>query len=160
MIKRAVCPGSFDPVTRGHLDIIRRTAAVFGEVIVLVMANPEKNNAFSAQERAEMARIITADLPNVRIDIFQGLLADYVRERDIHVIVKGLRCSTDFEYEFPMAVSNRVLTPACDTMFFTSAAEYSHMSSTLVRQIAKLGGDFSSFVPPQIYETVKSRLSE
>ncbi|MCL2487232.1 MAG: pantetheine-phosphate adenylyltransferase [Oscillospiraceae bacterium] len=154
----AVCPGSFDPVTEGHLDIIRRAAQLFDRVIVLAMTNAEKRYMFSMEERLKMLRLSTAEFPNVETDSYQGLLADYVRTRGASAIIKGLRAMSDFEYEFQMALTNRKLNPAAETVFLTTTAELMYMSSSLVRQVAALGGDISGFVPACIIPIIEKKL--
>ena len=146
----AVCPGSFDPVTKGHLDIVTRASKLFDRVIVLVVINAVKKPSFTPEERAQMIReVIGNSLPNVEVDTFSGLLADYVRDVGAVAIVKGLRAVSDFEYEFQMALTNKKLNPASDTVFLTTAS---------VKQIAQFGGDISDFLPPQIVDRVASRL--
>lgn len=155
----AVCPGSFDPVTFGHLDVISRAAKLFDQVIVLVSMNLEKNPAFTLTERLIMIERVTEQYDNVVIDILEDeLLADYVRRVGAHVIVKGLRAVTDFEYEFQMALGNKKLFPEAETIFLTAAAENMYLSSSIVRQIATLGGDITSFVPAEILPVIESRL--
>ncbi len=156
----AVCPGSFDPVTYGHLDIIHRAAALFDEVIVLVVTNPDKRCVFTAEERCDMIRRVAGDLPNVKVDLYGGLLVDYCRENGAAAIVKGLRAVSDFEYEFQMALANKKLFPAADTLFLTTNAENMYLSSSLVRQIASLGGDISPFVPKEVRDEIRARLQE
>lgn len=157
-MKTAVCPGSFDPVTKGHLDIIKRATGLFDKVIVLVVINPDKKTTFSVEERVEQLKKVTKMLPNVEVDSFDGLLADYLRSTGACAIVKGLRAVSDFEYEFQMALTNRKLNPYAETVFLNTAAENMYLSSSMVKQIAKFGGDISSFVPSEIYEEVKIRL--
>lgn len=156
----AVCPGSFDPMTKGHLDIVARAAKLFDRVIVLVVRNPDKCSAFSAEERREMIKKVTAPMPNVEVDIYSGLLADYVREKGAAAIVKGLRAVSDFEYEFQMALANKELNPEADTVFLTTKAENMYLSSSVVKQIASFGGDISKFVPAEILDEIRQRLSE
>lgn len=147
-MKRAVYPGSFDPLTYGHLDIIRRAASVFDELTVSVLNNKEKMPLFSVEERVKILEKATEDLPNVRVDSFSGLLIDYTRKNNIHIAVRGLRAITDFEYELQIAQTNRVLSKEqLDTMFFTTSLEYSYLSSSGVREIASFGGDISMCVP-------------
>ena len=156
----AICPGSFDPITRGHLDIIKRAAGLFDEVIVLIMVNPTKaNTAFTGQERVEMARLVTKSIPNVRVDYYAGLLADYAREKGACTLVKGLRAVTDFEYEFQMALTNKELYPKLETMFMTTGVQFMYLSSSIVRQVASFGGDISEFVCPEIKEQILERLA-
>ncbi|MDY5007399.1 pantetheine-phosphate adenylyltransferase [Candidatus Allofournierella merdipullorum] len=156
----AICPGSFDPITKGHLDIIRRAANLFDEVIVLIMVNYTKTNtAFTAAERVEMARRVTADIPNVRVDYYAGLLADYARQQGACTLVKGLRAVTDFEYEFQMALTNKKLYPNLETLFLTTDIQYMYLSSSVVRQVASFGGDISEFVCSEILEDIQKRLA-
>ena len=155
----ALCPGSFDPITNGHLDIIRRAASLFGEVIVLVMMNFSKTTtAFSVEERVDMARRATAEFPNVRVDSYDGLLADYARRVHACTVVKGLRAVSDFEYEFQMALTNKKLYPELETLFLTTGLQYMYLSSSIVRQVAALGGDISEFVCPEIQQEILQRL--
>ena len=155
----AVCPGSFDPVTLGHLDIITRASKLFDHVIVLVSKNIMKAEAsFTTQERKEMIQRVTKDLPNVSIDILNGLLADYVKEVQAIAIVKGLRAVSDFEYEFQMALANKKLYAGAETVFLTTTAENMYLSSSVVTQIANFGGDISHFVPSCILKDIEKRL--
>ena len=153
-MKLAICPGSFDPVTYGHLNIITRAASMFDKVVVVVMVNGTKQPLFSCEERVDLLKRATAHLPNVEIDFYGGLLADYARVRDATVIIKGLRALSDFEYEFQMALTNRKLNPAVETVFLTTNAEYMYLSSSLVKQVAGLGGDIREFVPPCIIQDI------
>ncbi len=153
-MKLAICPGSFDPVTNGHLNIITRAAAMFDKVIVVVMVNGNKQPLFSSEERVDLLRRATADLPNVEIDCFGGLLADYARLRNADAIVKGLRALSDFEYEFQMALTNRKLNPTVETVFLTTNAEFMYLSSSLVKQVAGFGGDIREFVPACIVQDI------
>lgn len=157
-MKIAICPGSFDPVTFGHLDVIHRAAALFDKVIVTVMPNAAKHPLFSLSERADLLRRVTADLPHVEVDCYDGLLAEYARKRQANAIVKGLRAMSDFEYEFQMALTNRKLMPQAETVFLTPSSDNMYLSSSMVRQIARFGGDVSSFVPSIILDTVVERL--
>jgi pantetheine-phosphate adenylyltransferase len=154
-VRRALCPGSFDPVTNGHIDIIGRVAQLYDEVVVAVFVNQSKSSMFSVEERLKMLTEVTADYPNVTIDTFEGLVVDYCRVHDIPVIVKGLRAVSDFDYELQMAQMNRGLA-GVDTLFLPTNPEYSFLASSLVKEIAKWGGDVSSLVPP----TVLTRLQE
>ena len=155
----ALCPGSFDPITNGHLDIIRRAASLFDEVIVLVMINFSKTTtSFSVEERVDMARRATAEFPNVRVDSYDGLLADYARRVHACTVVKGLRAVSDFEYEFQMALTNKKLYPELETLFLTTGLQYMYLSSSIVRQVAALGGDISEFVCPEIQQEILQRL--
>lgn len=154
----AVCPGSFDPVTVGHIDIIHRAASMFAKVVVVVMKNTAKSPLFTAEERALMIRESTTDLPNVTVDVFDGLLADYTKAIGAGAIVKGLRAMSDFEYEFQMALTNKKLNPNTETVFFTTKAEYMYLSSSMVKQVGSFGGDISDFVPESIHQKVIERL--
>lgn len=158
MSKKAICPGSFDPVTVGHLDIIRRASRLFDEVVVVVMNNNAKNPLFTAEERVEMLKKATADMANVSVDRYDGLLAEYAKEKNANVLVKGLRAVSDFEYEFQMALTNKKLNHDLDTVFLTTKAENMYLSSSLVRQVGAMGGDISEFVPTSIKEQVLARL--
>ncbi len=153
-MKLAICPGSFDPVTCGHINIISRAAAMFDKVIVVVMVNNAKQPLFTQEERVELLKRATADLPNVEVEAYGGMLAEYAREKNASVIVKGLRAMSDFEYEFQMALTNRKLNPAVETVFLTTNAEYMYLSSSLVKQVASLGGDIREFVPACIVEDI------
>lgn len=158
-MRLAVCPGSFDPVTLGHLDIINRASKLFDKVIVLVSINPLKNNtAFTSDERMSMLRVVTAHLDNVEVDSDDGLLADYIAKTGACAIVKGLRAVSDFEYEFQMALANKKLYNDAETVFLTTRAENMYLSSSVVKQIASFGGDISHFVPLEILGTIRNRL--
>ncbi len=159
MRRIAVCPGSFDPVTLGHLDIITRASTLFDKVIVLISTNANKSTAsFTATERMMMIAEATAHLDNVVIDILDGLLVDYVKNVKAVAIVKGLRAVTDFEYEFQMALTNKVLYENAETVFLTTSKENMYLSSSVVKQVAYFGGDISPFVPACILETIQNRL--
>ena len=154
-MKRAVYPGSFDPVTYGHLDVIKRAASVFDELIVSILNNKEKKPLFSLEERVKILEKATEDLPNVKVDSFSGLLIDYAKTKDIHVAIRGLRAITDFEYELQIAQTNRILSKeSLDTMFFTTSLEYSYLSSSSVKEIASFGGDISMCVPDFVADVV------
>ncbi|MBQ9901197.1 MAG: pantetheine-phosphate adenylyltransferase [Clostridia bacterium] len=155
----AICPGSFDPITLGHLDIIQRAAAMFDRVIVAVLVNPGKNPSFTAEERIALIRRAVADIPNVEAECFDGLLAEYARLCGAHTIVKGLRAVTDFEYEFQMALVNRKLNPEIDTVFLASGSQHMYLSSSMVKSVARFGGDISDFVPACICREISERLS-
>ena len=160
-MKIAVCPGSFDPITNGHLAVIRRASRLFDKVIVVVMANFRKPvGLFSVDERVELIKRCTADIENVDVDFYGGLLADYAREKGAVAIVKGLRAVSDFEDEFQQALTNKQLNPEVETIFITSEAEHMYLSSSLVKQIGELGAniDMSKFVPPQIADDIVERL--
>ena len=159
MRRIAVCPGSFDPVTLGHLDIIRRASMLFDKVIVLISTNATKNRAsFTTTERMMMIAEATQDLDNVVIDILDGLLVDYVKRVQAVAIVKGLRAVSDFEYEFQMALTNKVLYEGAETVFLTTSKENMYLSSSVVKQVAYFGGDISPFVPECILDTIQKRL--
>ena len=157
-MRRAVCPGSFDPVTNGHLDIIGRASSLFDEVVVAVGINQSKRRLFTAEERIEMLTEVSAEYPNVRIDSFQGLLTDFCREHDVHAIVKGLRAVSDFDYELQMAQMNSNLA-GIETVFVPTSPEYSFLASSLVKEVASFGGDVSSLVPPAVLSRLTSRLA-
>lgn len=147
-MKAAIYPGSFDPVTYGHLDIIRRSAEIFDELTVSVLNNKAKNPLFSVEERVNILKEATKDIPNVKVESFTGLLIDYAREKDIHVSVRGLRAVTDFEYELQIAQTNRQLSGGTlDTIFLTTSLEYAYLSSSSVKEIASFNGDISQCVP-------------
>ena len=157
----AICPGSFDPVTIGHLDIISRSAKMFGKVIVVVMTNPNKSSgSFTVEERVEMLKKAVADIPNVQVDHYGGLLADYAARKNAKAIIKGLRAVTDFEYEFQMALANKKMNPSVETLFLTTSAENMYLSSSMIKQIAALGGDISDFVPAVIHNDIVNRLKK
>lgn len=157
-MKTAICPGSFDPVTLGHLDIINRASKIFDHVIVAVLVNPEKHTAFTVKERMEMLKQCVENIENVEVAGFDGLIADFAKIRGAEVIVKGLRAMSDFEYEFQMALINKKLNPDVETVFFTTTAENMFLSSSGVKQVASFGGDISNFVPGCILEKIKQRL--
>ncbi len=154
----AICPGSFDPVTYGHLDIIKRASNMFYKVIVVVAGNSSKNCSFTPDERVEMIKKCTTDLDNVSVEHYGGLLADYAAENGATAIIKGLRAMSDFEYEFQMALTNKKLNPNVETLFLTTAAENMYLSSSMVKQIALMGGDISSFVPEVIKQDIINRI--
>jgi len=158
-VRRAACPGSFDPVTNGHIDIISRASRLFDEVIVAVGVNKSKNRLFSPDERMEMLREVCAPYPNVLVDGFTGLLTDFCRERDVDAIVKGLRAVSDFDYELQMAQMNSSLS-GVETVFVPTSPEYSFLASSLVKEVAAFGGDVSSLVPPIVLERLGARLAE
>ena len=158
-MKIAVCPGSFDPITLGHMDIISRASKMFDRVIVLISINGAKNNyAFSLEERVDLARRATEGLSNVTVDSDDGLLAEYVKRKGAAVIVKGLRAVSDFEYEFQMSLANKILNPNAETMFLTADSKYMYLSSSLIKQIASFGVDISDFVPKCILKDIQDRL--
>ena len=154
-----VCPGSFDPITKGHLDIIMRAAGMFDRVIVVVMVNHVKKPLFTGDERVDMIRRSVAQIPNVEVDQFDGLLADYVRQKGACAIVKGLRAVSDFEYEFQMALTNKKLCPEAETVFLTADAQNMYLSSSVVKSVGSAGGDIRDFVPDVVYSQIHQRLS-
>lgn len=162
MERIAVCPGSFDPITKGHLDIIQRASAMFDKVIVVTMVNADKKPFFNEEERVDMMRrsIEELGLENVQVDSYNGLLADYTRINNAVAIVKGLRAVSDFEYEFQMALLNKKLNPKAETVFFTTSSENLYLSSSIVRSIASLNGDISDFVPACIHKDIKKRFEK
>ncbi len=157
----AIYPGSFDPITLGHLDIISRGSKMFSKVIVVVMSNIHKNNGcFTIDERVEMIKKSVSHIENVEVDRYDGLLADYAANKKANVIVKGLRAVTDFEYEFQMALTNKKLNPDVETIFLTTSAENMYLSSSMVKQIASMGGDITDFVPGAIHNDIVKRLKK
>lgn len=156
---KVVCPGSFDPVTNGHLDIIERASNLFDEVTVAVLVNESKRGLFTVDERIEMLREVTARFDNVSVDSFKGLLVDFCADRGIAAIVKGLRAVSDFDYELQMAQMNGSLTDV-DTLFIPTSPEYCFLASSLVKEVAKHGGDVSRLVPPSVLDRLKERLSQ
>jgi pantetheine-phosphate adenylyltransferase len=151
----AVYPGSFDPVTYGHLDIIQRAAKCFPQLLVAVVANPNKKAMFSLEQRVDMLRQVCKDISNVEVDCFSGLLVEYVHRRAARIIVKGLRIVSDFEHEFSMAVLNRKLRGGADTMFVPASIEYAYLSSSSVKEVLALGGDIADFVPPVVLRAME-----
>ena len=158
-MRKAVCPGSFDPVTNGHLDIISRASDLFDDVTVAVLINKSKQGMFDVEERLEMLRIVAADYPNVKVDAFRGLLVDFCKANGITVIVKGLRAVSDFDYELQMAQMNRSLA-GVETVFVPTSPEYSFLASSLVKEIATHGGDVSGLVPADVLRRLKDRLKQ
>lgn len=160
MSKTAICPGSFDPITGGHLDIIKRSAKLFDRVIVVVMSNYRKvnNSCFSVEERMELIRRCTKDLPNVEVDCDFGLLAEYARRKNADVIVKGLRAVSDFEDEFQQALTNKKLNSAVETVFMAAGAENMFLSSSMIKQVCRLGGDVTPFLPEEVSADIIDRL--
>jgi pantetheine-phosphate adenylyltransferase len=159
VVRRAACPGSFDPVTNGHLDIIGRASDLYDEVVVAVLINKSKSSLFTVDERIAMLSEVTASYGNVRVDAFHGLLVDYCRANRIPVIVKGLRAVSDFDYELQMAQMNRGLA-GVDTLFMPTNPEYSFLASSLVKEIATYGGDVSSLLPELVHKQLLARLAE
>ena len=157
-MKRVVCPGSFDPITYGHLDIVERASSIFDEVVIAVMVNKTKQTLFTVEERIEMTKEVTSRFPNVKVDSWSGLLVDYCKKNDISIIVKGLRAVTDFDYELQMSQINLQLQ-GVETLFISTAPAHSFLSSSLVKEIASHGGDVSSYIPAVLLERLKDRLA-
>jgi pantetheine-phosphate adenylyltransferase len=157
-VKRVVCPGSFDPITFGHLDIVERASSIFDEVVIAVMVNKTKQTLFTVEERMEMTKEVTRKFPNVKVDSWSGLLVDYCKKNDISIIVKGLRAVTDFDYELQMSQINLQLQ-GVETLFISTAPAHSFLSSSLVKEIASHGGDVSSYIPAELLERLKNRLA-
>ena len=156
-MKKAIYPGSFDPVTFGHLDIIERSSKIFDEVVIGVLNNSAKNALFTTEERVSMIQQLVIDYPNVTVDSFEGLLVDYARSIAANVIIRGLRAVTDFEYEIQIAQTNKVEYPELETIFLTTGLHYSYLSSTIVREFASYGGDISRFVPAEIIPLIQAK---
>ena len=156
-MRTAIYPGSFDPVTNGHLDIIKRASGLYDKVIVGVLSNGNKKPLFTSEERAQMIRESVDGLPNVSVDTFSGLLVDFVKQNNAAVIIKGLRTVADFEYEFQMALLNKALNPEYETVFLMTDMKYSYISSSIVKEVAKLNGDLTGFVPAQIINKIKNK---
>jgi pantetheine-phosphate adenylyltransferase len=154
---RAVYPGTFDPITNGHHDLVRRAASIFEHVIVAIAANPNKAPMFPLEKRIEMARRVLDDVPNVEVNGYSGLTVEFAREQGVHVVIRGLRAVSDFEFEFQLANMSRHLTPEVETVFLTPQEQFTFISSTLVREIASLGGDVSGFVHPAVADELKKR---
>lgn len=156
---RAIYPGSFDPLTNGHLDLIARASKLFDEVIVALLVNPNKQPLFTVEERvALLQEVLTPRFPNVLIETFSGLLVEYARERQAQAIIRGLRSAADYDYELPMVLMNRHLYPGVETVFLTAAQEYTHISSSLVKEVFKLGGDIDAMVPATVSRLMKAKL--
>ena len=158
-MKIAIYPGSFDPITSGHLNIIRRASKIFDRLIVCVMINSAKNPMFTREERVEMIRRVVGDLPNVEVDSSDELLAEYAKRKGSCVVVKGLRAGSDFENEFQMALVNHKINPGLDTMFLTSEAQYMYLSSSMVKELGSYNVDLSDFLPEEIIEVFKQRVA-
>ena len=157
-MKIAICPGSFDPVTKGHVDILERSSKLFDKVIAVVLVNPTKTPTFTTEERVDLIKRVTTHIPNLEVDSYTGLVADYAQLKNAHTLIKGLRAVTDFEYEFQQALTNKKLNPELETLFMVTNQEYMYLSSTLVRQIAEFGGDIDMFVPEQIKDILKEKM--
>lgn len=158
-MKIAIYPGSFDPMTYGHLDVIERSSKMVDQLYVSVLINSAKNPLFSIDERVSMIKEMTSHLPNVEVTSFTGLLVDFAQEMNASIIVRGLRAITDFEYELQIAQTNRIVNPNVDTLFLTTSLEYSYLSSTIVKEVASYGGDISKFVPEQIADAIYEKLN-
>ncbi len=157
-MKRAVYPGSFDPVTLGHLDVMKRSAALVDELIVAVLQNNKKNPLFSVEERVNILKKVTKDISNIRVESFDGLSIDFVKKCDAQFLVRGLRAITDFEYELQMAQTNRIMDPEIDTIFLTTSLEYAYLSSSTVKEVALYGGDISKFVPEEVVSEINKKM--
>ena len=157
-MKIAICPGSFDPVTKGHVDILERSSKLFDKVIAVVLVNPTKTPTFTTEERVDLIKRVTTHIPNVEDESYTGLVADYAQLKNAHTLIKGLRAVTDFEYEFQQALINKKLNPELETLFMVTNQEYMYLSSTLVRQIAEFGGDIDMFVPEEIKDILKEKM--
>lgn len=157
-MKIAIVPGSFDPVTNGHLDIIKRTSDLFDTVYVSILSNSTKAPLFSVDERVELIKRATSDIKNVKVESFTGLLVDYARSRNAKFIVKGLRAVTDFEYEYQMSLTNKQLAPEIETFFITTNLKYAYLSSSIVKEIAKYGGDITEMVPHEIIYDIQNKI--
>ena len=157
MMRRAVYPGSFDPVTFGHMDVIRRSSALVDELIVGVLNNNTKTPLFSVEERVKILLEVTKDISNVRVESFSGLSVDFVKNCNAGFLVRGLRAITDFEYELQMAQTNRIMNPEIDTIFLTTSLEYAYLSSSTVKEVAAYGGDISKFVPQVVVEHMRKK---
>jgi pantetheine-phosphate adenylyltransferase len=154
----AIYPGSFDPVTNGHLDLIERGAKIFGRLVVAILRNADKEPLFSIEERVEMLREVTRSWPTVEVDVFSGLLVEYARLREANVILRGIRAVSDYEYELQMALMNRKLNPNLETVFMMPALSYSFLSSRLVRELAQLGAPLVGLVPPVVEERLRAKV--
>ncbi len=159
-MRKAVYPGSFDPVTFGHLDIIERSAKMSDHLIIGVLNNNSKTPLFSVEERVNMLKSLTKDLPNVEVSSFGGLLVDFVRAKQADAVIRGLRAVTDFEYELQIAQTNRVIAPEVDTVFLTTNLKYSYLSSSIVKEIAAFGGEINAFVPEAVAERVMKKIKD
>lgn len=159
-MKRAIYPGTFDPVTYGHLDLIRRSSIMFDEIVVGVLENIEKKPLFSAEERIAMVEDATRDISNIKVTTFDGLQIDFAKKQKANFIIRGLRALTDFEYEFQMTQTNRIMSDEIDTIFLMTSLEYAYLSSSAVREVASFGGDISHFVPKTIEKLVKAKYKD
>ena len=159
MPRRAIYPGSFDPLTNGHLDLIERASKLFDEVIVALLVNPNKQPFFTVEERVNLLQqVLTPQFANVTVETFSGLLVDYAQQRQAQALIRGLRSAADYEYELPMVLMNRHLYPAVETVFLTAAQNYVHVSSSLVKEVFKLGGEIDALVPEAVSQRMKEKL--
>jgi pantetheine-phosphate adenylyltransferase len=156
---QAIYPGSFDPITNGHIDIVKRALALVDTIVIAVIFNPSKAPSFTIEERIGMIRSVFPNEPRIQVESFTGLLVDFAKLKNIYTIIRGLRAVSDFDYEFQMAIINRRLCPTLDTLFLMTDVDYSYLSSSLVRQVARFGGDVSAFVPPEIESILKEKLA-
>ena len=159
-MKIAIYPGSFDPLTLGHLDIIERSSKIVDKLIVGVLNNNSKTPVFSATERVNMLKEVTSHIPNVEVQAFSGLLVDFAKKNDACIVVRGLRAITDFEYELQMSQTNRIISPDIDTIFFTTNLKYAYLSSSTVKEVAKFGGDISKFLPEKVISHMQEKFKE
>ncbi len=155
----AICPGSFDPITNGHLNIIERASKLFDKIIILVLVNPNKKPMFTELERTDQIKRVTAHMENVEVDSYTGLLAQYAKEKNAVTLIKGLRAVTDFEFEFQQSLTNKKLNPNLETMFMITDVNYMYLSSSMAKQVAMFGGDVKEFIPEAIYEEVCKRIT-
>jgi pantetheine-phosphate adenylyltransferase len=155
----AIYPGSFDPVTNGHLDLIERASKLFDRLVVAILLNPEKDPLFTVSERVQMLKEVIGHLPNVEVDTFEGLLVDYARRRNARVLLRGIRAVSDYEYELQMALMNRQLQPEIETVFMLPAEAYSYLSSRLAKEIGRLGGSLKGLVPPLVEERIRAKVA-
>ncbi|MDD5584857.1 MAG: pantetheine-phosphate adenylyltransferase [Candidatus Omnitrophica bacterium] len=159
-MKRAICPGTFDPITNGHIDIIKRAAFIFDKVTVAVVQSPSKDTLFSYSERVALVKEVTKDIKGIEVEGFDGLVVDFARKRKASVIVRGLRMISDFEYEFQMALTNRNLAPGIETMFLMPHPQYSYISSRLIKEAAFLGADLKQFLPGTVLKALRKKIDE
>jgi pantetheine-phosphate adenylyltransferase len=159
-MKIGIYPGSFDPVTLGHMDVISRSAKIVDKLIVAVLNNNSKNPWFTAEERVDMLKLVTKDIPNVEVTLFHGLTVDLAKQYNAQTIIRGLRAVTDFEYELQLAQTNRIIAPDIDTIFLTTSLQYAYLSSSTVREVAYYNGDISKFVSPEIAKRVEAKMRE
>lgn len=158
-MRKAICPGSFDPVTNGHIDIIRRASKVVDHLIVAVLDNPRKKGLFTFEERMKMLKSVTGDYRNIEIDSFRGLLVDYARQREACIIIKGLRAISDFEFEFQMALINNKLDPRLETLFMMTSSKYAYLSSSIVKEVACFGGNIRAMVPEEVHDFIIEKIN-